>query len=75
MAVLSEGRYREGAGRVQESIRVAVGTETAARRLVALATSSAQASATACPAIELPYPERQSFLDLELSHACQRVIV
>jgi UDP:flavonoid glycosyltransferase YjiC (YdhE family) len=47
MSVLSEGPYPEGAGRVQESFRVAGGTETAARRLVALATSSAQASATA----------------------------
>ena len=47
ISVLSEARYREEAGRVRESFRVAGGAETAARRLVALATSKAQASATA----------------------------
>ena len=46
-AVLSEPRYRQAAGRVQESFRVAGGAEIAARRLAALATSGSRATATA----------------------------
>jgi UDP:flavonoid glycosyltransferase YjiC (YdhE family) len=46
-AVLSEPRYREAAGRIQGSFRVAGGAETAARRLAALATSGSRASVTA----------------------------
>jgi UDP:flavonoid glycosyltransferase YjiC (YdhE family) len=46
-AVLSEPRYREASGRVQESFRVAGGAETAARRLAALAASESRAPATA----------------------------
>jgi MGT family glycosyltransferase len=42
-AVLTEPRYREAAGRVQDSFRVAGGAETAARRLAALATSGSSA--------------------------------
>jgi len=41
-AVLSEPRYREAAGRIQESFRVAGGAEAAARRLAALARSGSR---------------------------------
>jgi UDP:flavonoid glycosyltransferase YjiC (YdhE family) len=46
-AVLSEPRYREAAGRIQDSFGVAGGAETAARRLAALATSGSRTSVTA----------------------------
>jgi UDP:flavonoid glycosyltransferase YjiC (YdhE family) len=45
-AVLTEPRYREAAGRVQDSFRVAGGAESAARRLAALATSGSSAPLT-----------------------------
>jgi UDP:flavonoid glycosyltransferase YjiC (YdhE family) len=46
-AVLSEPRYREAAGRIQHSFRVAGGAEAAAHRLAALATSGSRTSVTA----------------------------
>jgi UDP:flavonoid glycosyltransferase YjiC (YdhE family) len=46
-AVLSEPRYREGAGRVQESFRDAGGAATAARKLEELANSRSRMAATA----------------------------
>jgi MGT family glycosyltransferase len=45
--VLSDPRYRESAGRIQDSFRVAGGAETAARRLAALATSGSSAPVSA----------------------------
>jgi UDP:flavonoid glycosyltransferase YjiC (YdhE family) len=46
-AVLSEPRYQEAAGRVQESFRVAGGAVEAARRLEALANSRTRTTASA----------------------------
>jgi UDP:flavonoid glycosyltransferase YjiC (YdhE family) len=46
-AVLSEPRYRDSAGRIQESFQAAGGAETAARQLAALATSGSRASVPA----------------------------
>jgi MGT family glycosyltransferase len=46
-AVLSEPRYREAAGRIQDSFRFAGGADTAAQRLAALATSGSSAPVTA----------------------------
>jgi UDP:flavonoid glycosyltransferase YjiC (YdhE family) len=46
-AVLSEPRYREGAGRVQESFRAAGGPATAARKLEELANSRSRMAAPA----------------------------
>ncbi|HXA33079.1 MAG TPA: glycosyltransferase [Acidimicrobiales bacterium] len=45
-AVLTEPRYREAAGRVQDSFRIAGGAEAAARRLAALATTGSSAPVT-----------------------------